>query len=138
VKLAGTLCEKTRVIAAGHPVVRLDAGEPGPVGPFTDAARRALDAAGTVLVSDYGHGVAAHPELREILARRAGRVPVVWDPHPRGPAPVPGVRLACPNLGELRRFAPDPPAGLHPASLRGIETGAAELVRRWRATAVAG
>ena len=27
--------------------------------------------------------------------------PVVWDPHPDGPPPVPGVRLATPNLAEV-------------------------------------
>ena len=25
---------------------------------------------------------------------------MVWDPHPRGPAPVPGCRLVTPNLKE--------------------------------------
>jgi sugar/nucleoside kinase (ribokinase family) len=26
----------------------------------------------------------------------------VWDPHPRGPAPVPGITIATPNLAEAR------------------------------------
>ena len=48
--------------------------------------RAALSRPAAVLVSDYGRGVAADPSVRSALceALRSG-VPVVWDPHPRGP-----------------------------------------------------
>ena len=79
----------------------------------------ALSRAAAVLVSDYGRGVAADPAVRAALAEAIARgVPVVWDPHPRGPAPVPGVTVATPNLGEARaaldaarRIVPEPDAG---------------------------
>ncbi len=101
----GTPC-KIRIRASGRPIARLDAGEgrvlPAPLGP---AAERALRSAAGVLVADYGRGVASHPELRAALARLPGRIPVVWDPHPRGAPPLPATRLATPNEREARGFA---------------------------------
>jgi rfaE bifunctional protein nucleotidyltransferase chain/domain len=54
-----------------------------------------------VLVSDYGWGITAQPRLREAIAEVAHRAPVVWDPHPNGSEPVPGVRLVKPNSREV-------------------------------------
>ena len=106
--LAGPTPEKTRVRADGRSLLRLDrATRPGKVGPPGDAARRALAGAAAVLVADYGRGLAAEPGVRAALAGLPARVPVVWDPHPRGPAPVPGARLATPNRAEAARFAPE-------------------------------
>lgn len=48
--------------------------------------------------------MARQPALRDALA--ATRAPVVWDPHPRGPAAVPGVHLATPNESEVRELVP--------------------------------
>jgi bifunctional ADP-heptose synthase (sugar kinase/adenylyltransferase) len=91
-----------------------------------------------VLVADYGRGVAASAGLRSAIAARARSAPVVWDPHPRGPAPVAGVRLATPNLAEAQLFAPEIPAA---AGLRVATAGAAvraEWLRgHWSAGAVA-
>jgi bifunctional ADP-heptose synthase (sugar kinase/adenylyltransferase) len=66
----------------------------------------ALAGAGTVLVSDYGRGVCALPELVEVLARVTPDVPVVWDPHPRGGPPVAGCAVVTPNLAEARTARP--------------------------------
>ncbi|POX43708.1 D-beta-D-heptose 1-phosphate adenosyltransferase, partial [Streptomyces sp. Ru71] len=74
--LTGPLSEKTRVLARGRPVVRLDRGD-GRVRTATAQARAALRAAPAVLVSDYGRGAA--DALRDVLAERP---PLVWDPHP--------------------------------------------------------
>jgi rfaE bifunctional protein nucleotidyltransferase chain/domain len=128
-----TVC-KTRVLADGRPVARLDTGDgraaTGPVPPEVAAALRG---AGAVLVSDYGRGVAAHPGVRDLLTDRAGDgVPVVWDPHPRGPEPVPGCRLVTPNEAEARAAVPGPARPVH-----GPETLAARLCRRWRCDGVA-
>jgi rfaE bifunctional protein nucleotidyltransferase chain/domain len=38
--------------------------------------------------------------MREALAGLTSRIPIVWDPHPKGAEPVPGVRLATPNKAE--------------------------------------
>ena len=59
--------------------------------------------------------------------RDGAGVPVVWDPHPRGPAPVPGVTVATPNLAEARAVA----AG------GGPEQVGRAVLRSWSAEAVA-
>ncbi|MEU4804965.1 D-glycero-beta-D-manno-heptose 1-phosphate adenylyltransferase [Actinosynnema sp. NPDC023587] len=113
---------KTRLRSGGTSVARVDRGG-GPGGPeVTDEMLDAVAAADFVLVSDYGRGLVRDRRLRAVLARR----PVVWDPHPRGPAPTPDARLVTPNLAEASAFAgtSDPYA-------------AAEALRdRWRARAV--
>ncbi|WP_420124275.1 PfkB family carbohydrate kinase, partial [Nakamurella sp.] len=101
---AGPTRSKSRVRSAGQSLVRLDEGGPArPTGVPLAAVRAALDAADAVLVSDYGAGVTADPELRSLLAAAAARVPVVWDPHPRGAPPVAGTTLVTPNLAEARQ-----------------------------------
>ncbi|MBV9025559.1 MAG: D-glycero-beta-D-manno-heptose 1-phosphate adenylyltransferase [Streptomycetaceae bacterium] len=133
--LHGGLPVKTRLLAGGRPLARIDRGSSTPGRP-TDAVRRAIDAAGAVLVADYGQGSA--DALRPLLAEAAHRVPLVWDPHPRGGAPVPGARLTTPNAAEACAFAE--PLGAAPcsdASLRAYADRAAALCRRWQAAAVA-
>ena len=126
--LAGSGPEKVRVRAGGRTLVRVDrGGRPAPVGPPPPEALRALEHAPAVLVADYGRGIAVQPGLRRALERRAAGAPVVWDPHPRGPEPVPGVAVATPNAGEAAAFAA---RGHDPAEH-------ARLLRaRWRARAV--
>ncbi len=103
--VAGALPVKSRMLAGDRPLLRLDRGglDAGPWdGSALVAARDALAGAGGVLVADYGRGVTADPGVRDLLNGIARRVPVVWDPHPRGADPVPGVTLATPNLDEAR------------------------------------
>jgi D-beta-D-heptose 7-phosphate kinase / D-beta-D-heptose 1-phosphate adenosyltransferase len=58
-------------------------------------------------VSDYGAGTTSDPGLRALLSERAATIPVIWDPHPRGAAPVAETTLVTPNLAEARaRTAP--------------------------------
>lgn len=136
--LDGALQEKTRIIASGHTLLRLDtpASAPGTgTGPASAALERAVAAiedAAAVLVSDYGHGTAALPEIREALAARARHAPVVWDPHPRGAPPVPGAALVTPNEAEAATAA-----GLRPGGLREATDAAGMLLERWRARAIA-
>jgi rfaE bifunctional protein nucleotidyltransferase chain/domain len=75
------------------------------VAPPPDAARFAVRRADGVLAADYGRGTLASAAVRELVAQavRSG-VPTVWDPHPRGAPPVPGVTLAVPNAAEAARF----------------------------------
>ncbi|MEV4771414.1 PfkB family carbohydrate kinase [Micromonospora humida] len=130
--LAGATPEKVRLRARGRVLLRHDrggvAGEPGPP---TEAVLRLLAGASAVLVSDYGRGVARQPALRAALA--ATRAPVVWDPHPRGPVAVPGVRLVTPNEPEARELAKVPPGGSRLAVAARAGQG---LRERWRAGAV--
>ncbi|WP_461188911.1 PfkB family carbohydrate kinase [Arthrobacter sp. Z4-13] len=95
---------KTRVRAGSHPVVRFDQGcEKAPVPEVSPAMLREVEKAGVIIVADYGRGLAANHQLRELLTRLAGHVPIVWDPHPAGPDPVPGVAVVTPNLAEAQK-----------------------------------
>jgi rfaE bifunctional protein nucleotidyltransferase chain/domain/rfaE bifunctional protein kinase chain/domain len=98
--LGATVC-KTRIRTEGRSLLRIDAGDgradSAPVGHRFPTVLRDAEA---VLVSDYGRGVTADPAVREALIGLARRVPVVWDPHPRGSPPVPGCRVVTPNEAE--------------------------------------
>ncbi|MFC4372961.1 PfkB family carbohydrate kinase [Nocardia halotolerans] len=105
--LRGETVRKARVRAAGQSLVRLDTGDGvAEGGPLGAAVVDTLRSAGAILVADYGRGVAAHPQIRRLLRELDRRVPIVWDPHPRGPQPVWGVSLVSPNMKEARQFAP--------------------------------
>ncbi|WP_030294782.1 D-glycero-beta-D-manno-heptose 1-phosphate adenylyltransferase [Streptomyces katrae] len=129
IPLEGSLPVKTRVLADGRPLVRIDRGG-GEVGPVSAAVGRALASAHAVLVADYGRGTAE--ALRPLLTGIARRVPLVWDPHPRGGPPVPGARLVTPNAAEATVLCPDDGSSLAAHARRG-----AELAERWGAAAVA-
>jgi bifunctional ADP-heptose synthase (sugar kinase/adenylyltransferase) len=102
----GATPEKIRMRAGDHLLMRLDRGDgPSVVGAMPTEAAEVLHAASGILVSDYGRGVTGVSELRAVLAERAHATPIVWDPHPRGAAPVPGTRLATPNSAEADTFA---------------------------------
>ncbi|PNI08718.1 D-beta-D-heptose 1-phosphate adenosyltransferase [Arthrobacter sp. AFG7.2] len=97
---------KTRVRAGSHPVVRFDEGcGKAPVPAASPAMLEAVEKAGVIIVADYGRGLAANPQLRDLLARLAGSVPIIWDPHPAGPDPVPGVAVVTPNFAEASKAA---------------------------------
>jgi rfaE bifunctional protein nucleotidyltransferase chain/domain len=121
--LRGRTVRKTRVRASGQVLVRLDDGDGRAAHDVADErALTVLRQAGAVLVADYGRGVAGTRALRRELARMASRVPVVWDPHPRGSTPVAGLRLATPNQDEADVFT----TGLVGSSgFEGLETTAA-------------
>lgn len=124
---------KERVRSGGQSLVRLDHGGPGtPRDVAVGAVRAALESADVVLVSDYGAGTTRDEDLRSLLAERAARGLLVWDPHPRGGAPVARATLVTPNLGEARASAAVAPApgGDSPEEL------ASRLRATWQARAV--
>ena len=136
----GTTPVKRRVRAGGQTLLRLDTGAAGQLDErLPDLAVRLLERAAVVLVSDYGRGVSAHAGLRSLLGGR-GRPPVVWDPHPLGAAPVPGVRVVTPNAAEARSMAaalPEPPSLTGPPdALGGSGVCAEALVAGWAASSV--
>ena len=136
----GPTSVKQRVRAAGQSLLRLDTGsQPGRVLDVPAVVAEAVGGAGAVLVADYGRGVAAVPRLREVLASLPRRVPVVWDPHPRGSDPVPGMRLVTPNRGEAEQFARRVDASVPEdgSMLARARRHADCLVARWQAQAVA-
>ena len=131
----GPTSQKVRVLSAGRSLMRLDHGGPGPYrpGPVTNDAVAALSSVRAVLISDYGRGLAAEPAIRDLLGSLGARVPMVWDPHPRGPQPVPGVRLATPNGAEAASFAP----GIPGEALSAVTARAKHLASLWSAASVA-
>jgi rfaE bifunctional protein nucleotidyltransferase chain/domain/rfaE bifunctional protein kinase chain/domain len=131
--LPGATPEKIRLRAGGQVLLRLDrGGEPRFPGEPAAATLDVLRDASAILVSDYGRGVARQPAVRAALA--AANAPVIWDPHPRGAAPVPGARLVTPNEREARALTDDHGEG----SALSRATRAGQLLRqRWRTGAVA-
>jgi rfaE bifunctional protein nucleotidyltransferase chain/domain/rfaE bifunctional protein kinase chain/domain len=131
--LEGATPEKIRFRSGERSLMRLDrGGRGGGVGAAGAEAKKAIGAASAVLVSDYGRGVATAAGLDEALAALDPRTPLVWDPHPRGPAPPRGVTVATPNEAEVARLAPEPPgAGVAQASERALA-----LRGRWEARAL--
>lgn len=132
---AGHTPEKIRLLSGRQVVLRLDRSTvTEPVGEPDGAAMMALAQAGGILVADYGRGVAAGNQLRRVLAGVAAGRPVVWDPHPRGPGPVRGMRLLTPNEREL-------PVDLQPVAhadeLGAVARRAARARLVWCAGAVA-
>ncbi|MEU9206651.1 PfkB family carbohydrate kinase [Streptomyces sp. NPDC048415] len=130
IPLAGSLPVKTRVLASGRPLVRIDRGG-GTPGEPDEAVRDALAQAHAVLVADYGRRT-AHA-VREHLAAVTPRTPLVWDPHPKGEVPVPGARLVTPNAAEALSLCP----GEGGTSLRAYAERGARLAERWHAAGVA-
>jgi D-beta-D-heptose 7-phosphate kinase / D-beta-D-heptose 1-phosphate adenosyltransferase len=128
----GTRC-KTRVRSAGQSLVRLDTEPPVPAPSELPCdpglLEELLREADAVVVSDYAGGVVGHPAIRSVLARWGDRVPIVWDPHPRGDVPVAGTTVATPNRAEAVRFHGDAPDAL--------DRVAAGLRERWLCAAVA-
>ncbi|MCD2261157.1 D-glycero-beta-D-manno-heptose 1-phosphate adenylyltransferase [Dietzia aurantiaca] len=124
---------KTRIRSEGQTLLRVDDGGPGlPVDVDRQAVADAL-AVGVVLVSDYGAGTTHDEGIRTAIADKAEHGTVVWDPHPRGGAPVPGCALVTPNLAEAQAAARE--FGLEVLPDRPDEL-AAGLRRAWRAHAV--
>jgi rfaE bifunctional protein nucleotidyltransferase chain/domain/rfaE bifunctional protein kinase chain/domain len=81
-----------------------DCALPSPTGEPPPEAATALAEADGVLVADYGRGVATQPRLRALLVSAARRIPVIWDPHRRGPAPVHHVSVVVPNHEEAAQL----------------------------------
>lgn len=132
--LEGATPEKVRVRSDGRTLLRLDRGGTGTrVRPANGCAARVLGSASGVLVADYGRGVAADVRLRQALTSLAPRLPVVWDPHPRGSEPTPAVRLATPNAAEAAQYAAD----IDGDSFDALARRGRHLVRKWKAGGVA-
>ncbi|XVV09452.1 PfkB family carbohydrate kinase [Actinoplanes sp. CA-131856] len=130
--LPGATPEKVRLKAGGQVLLRLDrGGAPKEPGEAPAAALDVLASAAAILVSDYGRGMARHPAIRRALGEV--RAPIVWDPHPNGPAPVPNTRLVTPNASEVRRMSGDAGGG---STLTVAQRGGHHLRQLWRAGAV--
>jgi D-beta-D-heptose 7-phosphate kinase / D-beta-D-heptose 1-phosphate adenosyltransferase len=139
-ELDGATPEKVRFRTGRRSLLRVDRGGSGAaIGPVPATVRAAIGWASAVLVSDYGRGVAELVELRDMLTAAADDVPVVWDPHPRGPAPIPGVAVVTPNESEAARLASDSAghAAARSDECLGLDAARADALRtQWLADAV--
>lgn len=126
----GATPEKTRLCAGGHSMARWDRGgrtEVADIGGWSVAADAAVDDADAVLVSCYGRGVSDHLGVRRAIEAATARVPVVWDPHPRGPAAVEGTTVVTPNAEEARSLVPQVAGD----GLEAVARRASAILRRW-------
>jgi bifunctional ADP-heptose synthase (sugar kinase/adenylyltransferase) len=128
----GPTCTKIRMLNQSRPLLRLDYGHSS-AGPAHPAMRGALHDAGAILVADYGRGIAR--ALTPTLAALSTHIPIIWDPHPHGPDPVPGCAMITPNLAEARRALHAIPLPADP--IDAALTAAAALRDHWAARAVA-
>ncbi|HXG45404.1 MAG TPA: PfkB family carbohydrate kinase [Gemmatimonadales bacterium] len=98
---------KTRVVARGQQVVRLDEEVEAPVsGPVLERLRAeftaALDGADAVVLEDYNKGVLVPELIRQAVEAARGRgIPVVVDPKYRGFFDYGGATVFKPNRHEL-------------------------------------
>ncbi|WP_104139896.1 PfkB family carbohydrate kinase [Arthrobacter sp. ZGTC131] len=123
---------KTRIRAGRHPLLRVDeaCGRPEVPG-VTVAMLRAVEDSDAIVVADYGRGLAANLELRALLAALTDDIPIVWDPHPSGAEPVPGVAVATPNLAEASQAA-----GCRAVTPAEVAEAGGILLERWGSKAV--
>lgn len=122
---------KQRLLADGHLVTRMDQNcAVTTTAPATEEMLGAVRSAEAILVSDYGRGVTSDPRLRAALSEVAPRIPVVWDPHPKGADPVAGVAAVTPNLSEVQAMT-----GWQGDGPQELAQAAARLLEQWPAEA---
>ena len=125
----GCTIRKTRFIAAGQQLLRLDDEADTPlasdgVGCFATAAKDAQ----VILISDYGKGYVTEQVL---IAARASGKPVIVDPKGRDFARYGAVDLLKPNAGELAAAT-----GLPVNDDAQVEAALAKALDLWPAKAV--
>ncbi len=97
---------KTRFVASGQQLLRLDHEETAAIGDaegsLITAVEHAADGAGAILISDYAKGVVTPAVVKACLkAAKAGGAAVVVDPKGRSFAKYGAVDLIKPNASEL-------------------------------------
>lgn len=106
-----TTC-KTRVLARGQQVVRIDEENDAPLaardlGGLTQLALGVIKTADAVLLEDYDKGVLGESLIGEVMAAAAARkIPVVVDPKHRSFFAFTGATLFKPNRRELANAIP--------------------------------
>jgi rfaE bifunctional protein nucleotidyltransferase chain/domain/rfaE bifunctional protein kinase chain/domain len=134
--LRGQTPEKIRIRCGDASIARIDrGGTPPEIGRPDRSVAALLRRAGAVLVSDYGRGIAAEPTLRSMISNSDR--PIVWDPHPRGPAPIRDTTVVTPNASELTSAFPPDGSGGHTQSLAGLADSARRARHAWKAQGVA-
>jgi len=108
---------KTRVMAQGQQLMRLDEEDSIPVSPsledaLLDAVREQLPGCGAVILSDYGKGILTSLGfVRQLIeSARTSGVPVLVDPKGTDWERYRGAACITPNLSELQAVAQPFPA----------------------------
>ena len=108
-----TTC-KTRIVAGGQQIVRIDHESGTPLPEAVEAsliakAVAALRLAGACVISDYGKGVVSARLVEALVAEAAKRqVPIIVDPKGHDYRKYAGVTLVTPNLKEAELAAAHP------------------------------
>lgn len=98
---------KTRIVARGQQVVRIDREVDNPLAgrhrdQLIEAAHRALERADVLLLEDYDKGVFDPEVIRDLIgAAKRRNIPVVADPKERHFSDFAGVTLLKPNRREM-------------------------------------
>jgi D-glycero-beta-D-manno-heptose-7-phosphate kinase len=98
---------KTRIVARGQQVVRVDEEEDEDLGPddvkrVIETADRAIDRADALILEDYNKGVLVPAVIGRAVARAAAkRIPIVVDPKYRNFFAYKGATVFKPNRREL-------------------------------------
>ena len=113
-----TIC-KTRIVAAGQQIVRIDHESREPLSETIEsrliaAAVAELGNAGACVISDYGKGVVSARMVAAVVAAgKARQVPILVDPKGHDYRKYAGVTLVTPNLKEAELAAARPIANSH-------------------------
>ncbi|MBI1408029.1 MAG: D-glycero-beta-D-manno-heptose 1-phosphate adenylyltransferase [Caulobacter sp.] len=99
---------KTRYVAAGQQLLRVDSEDPAPATRDTEnriaaAARYAAEGAGAILLSDYGKGAVTQKVIEACLEARAAGAVLIVDSKARSFARYGAADLVKPNASELAR-----------------------------------
>lgn len=128
---------KTRVIALGQQLIRLDKEQDSPLATSIAAKlmakfRTELRRAGAVVLSDYGKGVLGRALCEAFIrAARKSRVPVIVDPKGIDYAKYRGASVIKPNRKEAEAAT-----GCRIDSAEGLSRAAAALLRQTGATGI--
>jgi rfaE bifunctional protein kinase chain/domain len=99
--------QKTRVMARGHQIVRIDRESRSEVDPACEQrvigeAKALLEGADACVLSDYDKGIFTQAVLKQIIDHaRARQIPIIVDPKKRDFALYRGATLLTPNVHEL-------------------------------------
>ena len=105
---------KTRIVAAGQQIVRIDHESRTPLpetveSSLLDASAAALEGAAACIISDYGKGVVSPRLVAALVAEAARRrIPILVDPKGHDYRKYVGVTLVTPNLKEAEQAAGHP------------------------------
>ncbi len=98
---------KTRFVASGHQLLRVDREKVGPIAPTDEQAviarlQKLFEFAGAVVISDYGKGMLTERVLSKVITdAKSKNIPILVDPKGRDYSKYRGATVITPNRTEL-------------------------------------